>query len=186
MICEAEDPEGAFAYFLDKASNVDTSGEKEVTAHFTALQMQTLQKELGGLIKGILDKLISKRLDKETFYRELWKNINSDILFENEEQKIFALYQVWIDGRIPYFQIMEGLKMSDTEFQNLLKEKEELLKEIAFIMNLDFSQKTERSSILLKALETCENDKEKSVVLTYIMNLVEVNILKLLTAKNKR
>lgn len=177
MIKGADEPTLAFEYFCDKACYIDSSDENEVKAHFTASQIQILKDEFDDLLDGILNKLLSKHFDKSTFYSELWKNIESDILFEEEDKKIYALYRIWCDGRIPYFQIDEGIKMSDDEFQVTLKETEELLREITFIMSCKFKQKTERSSILLRVLNSCKDDKEKAVVLAYIISTAEIKIL---------
>lgn len=177
MIKEAEEPQELLEYFLDKMCYLESSQEEEVEAFFTAAQIQVLQKEFDILLDGILNKLISKHLDKKAFYCELWKNLESDILFEKEEQKIYALYRIWIDKRIPYFQIEDGIKMSDEEFQKVTKKQNELLHEIVFVMNCSYIQKTERSGKLLGLLDKCEDNREKSVLLAYILDIAERNVL---------
>lgn len=180
MIMEADDPSEAFAYFLDTADYINSSEQNEVKAYFTASQIQELEKEYGSLVEGILNKLVLKHLDKTVFYRELWKSvIESDLFFEKEKHKIFALFRIWSDGKIPYFQISDGMKMSDEEFTKIIKEKEELLHEIVFVMNCKFEQKTELSSILLNILERCKDEKERAVVLAHIINCSEIRLFKM-------
>lgn len=180
MIMEADDSSEAFAYFLDTADYINSSEQNEVKAYFTASQIQELEKEYGSLVEGILNKLVLKHLDKTVFYRELWKSvIESDLFFEKEKHKIFALFRIWSDGKIPYFQISDGMKMSDEEFSKIIKEKEELLHEIVFVMNCKFEQKTELSSILLNILERCKDEKERAVVLAHIINCSEIRLFKM-------
>lgn len=180
MIKEADEPWEAFEYFCEQSYVSENPEGQEVEAHFTATQIQKLQKEFDDLLDGILNKLLSKHLGKSEFYRELWKNIESDVLFEEKNQKIYALYRIWVDGRIPYFQIGNGLKMSNEEFQDSIKATESLIHEIAFILNCKFEQKTERSSVLLDVLNRCKDDKERAVVLAYIISATEVKTLEAL------
>lgn len=177
MINGADEPCEAFAYFCEHSYVDDNPDGQEVEAFFTAAQIQTLQKTFDDLLDGILNKLISKHLEKPDFYCELWKNIESDVLFEEEEQKMYALYRIWIDGRIPYFKIGDGLMMSDEEFKEIIDGAESLLRETAFILNCKFEQKTERSSVLLDVLNRCKDNKERAVVLAYIISTTEVKML---------
>lgn len=175
MIKDSDNPSKAFADFLDCADYISSSEEKMVEAYFTASKIQVLEKEYDDLVDGILNKLVSKHLDKKEFYLELWKNVmESDLLFEEEEKKIYALYRIWVDGRIPYFQIGDGIKMSDDEFKQLVSDTEEFLHEIMFIMNCKFEQKTERSSLLMNVLKKCKNEKEQAVLLAQIISISEL------------
>lgn len=185
MIKEADEPCEAFGYFCEHSYLADSKEGVEVEAHFTASQIQTLQKEFDSLLDGILNKLLSKHLGKTDFYRELWKNIESDVLFEEQDQKIYALYRIWVDGRIPYFQIDSGLKMSNGEFQESIKAAEDLIREITFILNCKFEQKTERSSVLIDVLNRCKDDKERAVVLAYIIGVTEVKTLEALGVRRE-
>lgn len=185
MIKEADEPCEAFSYFCEQSYAVDSPEGTEVETYFTATQIQTLQKEFDSLLDGILNKLLSKHLDKSDFYRELWKNIESDVLFDEEEQKIYALYRIWIDGRIPYFQIGDGVKMSNEEFRKSIEAVENLIHEIAFILNCKFEQKTERSSLLIDVLNRCKDEKEKAVVLAYIISATEVKTLEALGVRSE-
>lgn len=48
------------------------------------------------------------------FYGELWKKaIAKSSILEQQKERIYALYRIWIDGRIPYIQPEDGLKMTN-------------------------------------------------------------------------
>lgn len=177
MIMSAEEPKYAFKYFLENADYINSSDEKDIEAYFTAQQMQKYSKEYGRLIDGLLNKLTNRHYEKEKFYFELWENINSDLLFDDKDVKIYALGRIWSDSRIPYFCVKDGIKMSNEEFAAILENKKKLLQEVTFILSCQYEQKTESSSLLLDVIKRCDNNKEKAVVLAKILNLTEKRTL---------
>lgn len=178
IILEAEEPKSAWKYFFENADYIDSSDEKEVDAFFTAQQIQKYEKECSELIDALLNKLVKRHCKKEVFYDELWEKImESDVVCEGKNEKIYAIARIWSDARIPYFQIKDGIKMSDEEFLTIVKKDKELLQEVTFILNCKYEQRTEISSVLLDVLERCKDTKEKAVVMAKILDLTEKNIL---------
>lgn len=178
LICESEEPEKAWQYFFENADYIDSSDEKEVDAFFTAQQLQKYEKEYSNLIDGILNKLVMRHCEKKEFYSELWESImHSNIVCEGKNEKIFAIAKIWSDTRIPYFQVKDGIKMSDEEFSEIIKNNKERLQEVTFILNCQYEQRTETSSLLLEILEKCKDNKEKAVVMAKIIELSERKIL---------
>lgn len=178
MILEAEEPRNAWKYFFENADHIDSSDEKEVDAFFTAQQIQKYEKECSELVDALLNKLVKRHCEKEEFYNELWERImESDAVCDGENEKIYAIARIWSDARIPYFQIKDGIKMSDEEFSDIIKKNKELLQEVTFILNCKYEQRTETSSVLLDVLERCNDSKEKAVVMAKILDLAEKKVL---------
>lgn len=174
LIQKTEAPLEAFRFFLENADDVDSLEEEEIESYFTASQLQKLEAGCGQMVEGIFDKLLSKNMDPEDFYSELWKKtIRDSYIFENDNEKIYALYRIWIDGRIPYFKIGSGLKMSDEKFSAIIKEKKNEIKKAIFILNSSFSQRTERCSLLVDILDACAEEEEKAVILAQMLSLTE-------------
>ncbi len=174
LICEAEEPKNALRYFLENADYIDSSEEQEVEAYFTAQQLQKYQKNYSDLIDALLTKLVTGHYKKERFYDELWESVlNSDVLFDEEDVKIYAIGRIWCDPRIPYFCVNDGVKMSNEEFAGIIEKNKELLQEVTFILGCKYEQKTEISSRLLELLEKCSDSKDKVVVMAKIIDLVE-------------
>lgn len=173
MIRQEENQAAAFRFFLENADHFQKSG-KEVEAYFTATELQKLSLQCDQLAAGILDHIIGRNLDEDTFYSELWhRGIEEDTNFSEEKEKIYAMYRFWADGRIPYFQLEEGMYMTEENFSGMIEEKEKDIKKAMFILNCRFSQKTERSSLLMKILDSCETEEEKAVLLAQILSAVE-------------
>lgn len=178
LILESEESEAAFRYFLENADYIDSSNEKEADAYFTAQQLKKYNNEYSDLIDGLLNKLVMSHCNKEKFYEDLWESVmNSDLLFDTEDAKIYALGGIWSDGRIPYFHVKNGIKMSNDEFAEIIEDNIELLQETAFVLSCRFEQRTESGSMLVDLIERCSNDKEKAVLMANIIDLVEKRTL---------
>lgn len=177
-ILESEEPQAAWQYFLENADYIASSEEKEVNAYFTAQQLQKYEKEYASLIDALINKLVMRRCEKEEFYNELWKSaIESDIVCDGKNEKIYAMAKIWSDARIPYFKTKDGIKMSNEEFADIIEKNKALLQEVTFILNCKYEQKTETGSMLLEVLERCKDSNEKAVVMAKILDLTERKVI---------
>lgn len=174
LIRKEEDKAAAFGYFLKNADNIESSEEREAPAFCTAAEEQRLSRACGQLVMGILDNIMEKNQDEASFYRELWdRGIAQSVNFSDDKEKIYALYRIWTDGRIPYFQLEKGRHMSNEDFGNLTADKMKEIRKIIFILNAKFSQRTERSSLLVQILESCGTEDEKTVLMAHLLYLAE-------------
>lgn len=174
LIQRTDNEEEAFQYFLEKGDDFESVETKEVSKIFTSSDIQILERNCNTLIDGVLNKLITKNMEQKIFYSELWKMIVRDNnLFESPDEKIYAFYKIWIDGRIPYYKLEDGLKMENEAFKDICEAKREEIKKAIFILNSSFEQRTERCSLLIRILDTCQTEEEKSVVLAQILAMAE-------------
>ena len=178
FILESEEPKMAWRFFLENADYIDSSDEKEIDAYFTAQQLQKYEKTHADLIDALINKLVLRHCEKEEFYDELWESIvKSDVLCDGENEKIYAIGRIWSDGRIPYFCLNNGIKMSNEEFSSIIERNKEQLQEVTFILNCNYEQKTETCSKLLDVLERCKSNNEKTVVMAKILDLAQMRAL---------
>ena len=176
MICKEENQGRALQEFLEYSMEEyeDIEETINIPVYFTKQEIQVLEKNCGQLIEGALNKLILERLPKTDFYQKLWKKIIvENSMLEEEKEKRFALYYIWKDNRIPYFDISGGLTMSNEEFKEICKYKEELLKKVNFVFSINFLQRTQRSSLLLEIVNECKDEKERAVVLAHGLYIAE-------------
>lgn len=118
-----------------------------------------------------MGKLIKENMDEKDFYDELWKKgIQNNPLFEQEDEKIYALYCVWMDRRIPYYKLDMGIRMPNEEYKEITVKNEARIRKAVFVINSDFSQKTERASLLNKILDESKSESEKAVILAQILD----------------
>ncbi len=114
-------------------------------------QKERLEEQYGDIVKSLIKSYSKENYEEKEFYGSLWRIIQESMLFDNEAKKVFALYYILIDNRIPYFKIDESLfyTMSNDRFLYLRKNTTREQQRIRYILKMDVEQRTERASILL-------------------------------------
>lgn len=134
-----------------------------------------------------LNKTVDSDPSVSSFYESLWNFIISTKQFKTEKIKAFALYCVWMDPRIPYFNLKKGKTLDDNQFikslDNTFKDR---LKAKQIIFSV-FDKRTDEASVLLKLIEGLDNEADKAVLLAYIIRIVEVRTFeRIATQKDKQ
>lgn len=146
--------------------------------------LRRLEAGSGNMIGGMLDTLVKRRLDETVFYEELWeKIIEKNPMLETEQERVYALYRIIQDWRMPYYKMADGLQMSDEMFQSYKERAHDKLNRIHFLMNYGFSQRTELASLLNQVLDSSETEAEKAVLLAVALGKAEENVVRLLVQK---
>ena len=179
MIKELDNPEEGFIYFLKNADNIETLEEKDVDIFFTKSQLQRLDRQFGRLIDGIINKFVMENHSEKAFYSKLWQNLFVlDNLLDDDQSRKFALGRLWLDVRIPYFRMEDGIKMSNEEYGNIIQKHRNCIKKIDYILNYPCEQRTETSSRINKVLAQIEDEKEKAVIMSQVIYLIEQRTIK--------
>lgn len=174
IISDYSDPVPPLEWFYQNIKEIKSTKENEVEAVISREQFEALRQSLDTMVVGILDNLLLEYLPEREFYEELWKRVfSNDMLFTTREQKVYALFRIWVDQRIPYCQIDAGMKMEDTEYREIIADKNYEIQKAIFITYSKFEQRTQSSSQFLKILEECESDREKAVLLSLILSMAE-------------
>lgn len=161
-------------YFLENADDIESSEETEVEQYFAPNMIQKLHQQCGQMIEGTLTKLVGEDLSEEKFYDKLWEFIfENNLVLTREEEKRYALYQIWMDGRTPYFHLEPGYRMDNEDFKKICLNNRILMKKMRFILQVEFEQKTERSSLILKELKSCKTKEEQIVILAQVLMFAE-------------
>lgn len=153
-------------FFCEQEEFTRSSEEEEARKVFTEGELIDYENDYGGIVDALLEKLLRKKLPKEDFYAELWKNITLENVFENEKAQCFALYYVLIDGRIPYFELPDTISIDKEEYRNIVDGLHVQEQKARFIMLSDFKGWSEVSYLLLQELDEVEDLKEKIVLLS--------------------
>lgn len=119
--------------------------------------------ELMRLANNLISNQIEKRVTEEMFYAELWKRLWDDVVLPTREDRIIFFQILWLDTRIPYFQIGEGLALSEDEFQKVIERIRPALQKGEFILNANLKSKPQRGSLLLEIADSLDKDVERSV-----------------------
>ena len=158
-------------FFIETSEDLDTSEEKRIEKIFSEEEKYKYASDYGKFIDGTLEALLKKHYEKEKFYQELWNFIEENPLLDTKKLKAFALFYVWVDIRLPYYVLDDGIKMSDDDYQDICQRLSEDIKKARFILHVPTEQKTERASRIVKLLESLQDDKEKAVLMAHILKL---------------
>lgn len=180
MISNEENPEDALQYFFEHVEEIELNGKFE-----DALKSieKVPYKKVNKLVESLIDTIVSDKPDVKAFYRQVWENVTNDALFKDEDRKICAFLCIWMNIKIPYFKLDSGITMAEEEFLDIVQCRKKDIQKIIYIINSEFSQKTERSSLIIDILSNCDTDKEKAVVLSQAFSALEQRTLNMIVRK---
>ncbi|MDE7199810.1 MAG: hypothetical protein K2O15_13145 [Lachnospiraceae bacterium] len=174
QIVSEKDPVYAFQYFLQNADDIISTEEQEIPPRYTAAEIQKIKYKCATCVNGILDGALRRNCSEDDFYNLLWHSIaDHNPLLSEEDDIIFAIYMIWQDGRIPYFHLEEGIRMTNERFMEITRKNMLLIKKANFIVRSSLEQRTEVSALLLNILSECETQEDKTVVLAQILARLE-------------
>ncbi len=163
---------------MENADEIVSTEAEEIEKIFTKSDIQHLKKKCGSLIEGVLENLLLENAPEQEFYNRLWLDgIYNNPLLQNDKEKEYALYRIWQDRRIPYFQLDEGMTMSNEKFTEYCNKNKHLIKKAFFIINSTFSQRSQQGDLLLRVMSECETIEDKVVVMAQILGNVETGVL---------
>ena len=171
IISAPENQAELFQFFLEISEDIDSAGDEEARQVFTRGECLDYRDRYGKIVDGILEKILLQRKKANEFYEELWKLINSEDFFDTEKSRIFALYYVWIDARIPYYELKDGLSIDKETYVATAQKISEKIRHARFILCCGLKKWTQVSSLLCELLDETENEIEKAVLLATIMQL---------------
>ena len=161
----------AMALFFEISEEIESNNKKHAEKVFSEEEKYQLTLTYGKMIDGALEALLRRGLSKADFYGELWSFINESKMLSDKKLKAFTLYYLWIDVRLPYFELEDGIKMSNEDFIDISKNLTEEIKRIRFILNTPTDQKTDRASRLVNMIENLVSQEEKTVLMAHILRL---------------
>ena len=129
-----------------------------------------ITEDIYSLANRIVANLVRQRLPEDSFYENLWEKISDETLLPDKQAQISFLMRLWLDPRIPYYQVGEGCTMDDDEFSRIRDAVWPAIKKALFILAIPFSQKTQRMSLIMELADGLKDDKEKAVFWAGIMS----------------
>jgi len=153
---------------------IETCGKILAKAYINKNEVEELKAHYGDVVDEMLKTLINDNLTKSEFYRLLW-DITQNPFFKDEKSRVFAFYYIFIDKRIPYFQLDQGLKMTDADFKNRIIMLSDKMAKIRFIIAREFTQRTEEASLILQEIDSEENSVDRAILMSYLIGLFRQN-----------
>lgn len=173
LIGRQEKPGLALRRFLEMADSLPVLKEASEEEDDIAWEIMLFEHKCGTLVEGMLDNLMSDGMEEDDFYCALWNEIQESRYFKLEKEKIYAIYEIWTDGRIPYYKLPEGIQMDNEVFGAIIARNLDQIKKIVFILNAKYAQRTERSSLLIRILDSLETEEDKAVILAQILAVID-------------
>ena len=167
-----------FQYVCENFGLNESDEEYKIEPSPYKAEKDELKKQYGQIVNSILKSCLKENLEKKEFYTKLWRSIVESFMFSDEKSKVFALYYIIIDKRIPYFQLDNECKYSlaNDKYKKMRnKYKQDTLK-IRFILGAEFEQKTEKASTLLNefGIKKPDADAEQCVIDSYEKHLMQM------------
>lgn len=129
----------------------------------------TYGETVDALLDAFLQRAIKANMPANDFYTNVWNLIIQNPIFPTDKEKVFALYYVLIDSRIPYYPINPGLEMNNVEYRAIVEKCKDDLNKVRFVLAVDFSQKTMEASNLLDILLAQSDYKVQTVIMSRII-----------------
>lgn len=164
-------------FLLEQSDYINSDNSLDPELLFSSNDLTRLKKMYGKLVDSILETMLIKNPTEDAFYNNLWNCIIQTPALDSTESHIFALFYIWIDARIPYYHLPDGLFMSDQRFKELSKLQEHNISKARFIIHTNkFVSRTERAKVLLDLLDEIHKDEEKTVLMAHIMTLLSLSL----------
>jgi hypothetical protein len=167
----SEDQPALLRYIAEHFGITETSDEIPIDVFITADELSALKTQYSKVVDSMFDMILQDRPSAVCFYSALNSMIVHNSVFTDEKSRAFAMYWILIDKRIPYFELGQGLKLANEEWQAISRKLTLEKQKARFILASDFSQKSEEADLLLKELDSKE-DQERVYLLGFILHLL--------------
>lgn len=108
-------------FFYENSEMIEVNHEEIAESIFSDEEEIKLESCYGTLVNGMLEVALKKKLAVDEFYRYLWNAIAENSMLGEEKEKAFAVYYIWLDMRVPYFELESGIQMENDVFAEVVK-----------------------------------------------------------------
>lgn len=168
-------PEEVFEYVCKNYDTVTSTGEYILQKHFTKNEIKKYKDCIGDLVDGLIRSNVKKCNlginDPKDFYKILWTSYCNN--FTSHKEKAFAFFYTLIDSLIPYQYFGKPISMTNTRFSKLLKENEQSIQKIQYVISCGYTQRTEVASLILHCLDEIKDEESKAVVMSMAIQMIK-------------
>ena len=172
----------AFSYMCEnaKTGKIDKDNLVAVKRHFTE---EKIDKYLTKVKKRFVKEIETMTVDcskasvpSDVFYEMVWNLIQSNKICKTKYEKALATFTFVDNDLIPYVPVGTGLSMDEEEYESIIESFDSsILKETEMIMKVQYSQKTQKSSLIAEKMKKLSFE-EQSVYLSIVLDMLEENI----------
>jgi hypothetical protein len=174
ILSQEENPDVGLKYFYENIRTNKTNASQTLEKKFSIDELKKWDELYSKYISELLTMVVSKahleQWNAEKFYSVLWERINTDLFFEDSKLKAFVIFKFAQNALMPYIEIDTPLTMKDEIFNDILSKNQSTIIKIRHILALNFTQKTEVSSLILNELQKVKTFEEQCVILAVVLD----------------
>lgn len=163
-----EDRQSYFSLFLSQIY-VEELDFEDASEFLSNDVRDKISEDIHRLVNRVVENLVRQRLPEDVFYQSLWNKICDPALLPDKMAQISFLARLWLDTRIPYYQVGDGCTMEDDEFYRIQDEIWPIIKKAYFILSIPIKQKTQRASLIMNLAAELKDDRERAVFWAGVM-----------------
>lgn len=143
------------------------------------IQISGVRKKHTKLLDSMLESLIKENASMEIFYEKLWSYLKNMPLCDKESEKTGVLYLLCRNDLIPYYRTDEMVEIEDHELWEMIeKNKKNIVNARSIIKQCAIcGERVRYAAMLMELLNQYSDDRDKIVIMSYILRFVEVNTL---------
>lgn len=116
------------------------------------------------IAKKTINGLIKQNPPEEEFYHKLLIRLHDSVLLDTEEKQNAFFLAVWIDVRIPYYQINADFQMTSSEFFDIIRRNAPLINRIGFVINRGGISNPHQAALLMDLINSVPDKREKAAL----------------------
>jgi hypothetical protein len=150
---------------------VESTSETRLDEKILDAERDLLRDKYSRLVDTMFEMELAENPAETEFYEWMWGMINNPA-FPDEKARVFAMYWVMVDGRIPYFHLEQGLRMADEDWRATGKALERERNKVRFILYSSFEQRSEQADLVLKELDALVRLEDRVRLMGYAIYLL--------------
>ena len=163
-----------FKFFMKNLKDTDSDESLAIPSLIEIDEIVKLSRNSIKHLVDFLDELYMNQISEEGFYKKLWEFISTDYHFNSDVAKGVAMFNCLKTKKVPYmqFDISRALRMEQEEFAALMDDvlSSEYMEKIRQVEEFGFRQKTEKMSMLLNIIESCDDERMKVLLFMVIVS----------------
>ena len=128
------------------------SREIKLSPSISNIELDALRRKYASVVDSMLDLTLYGKPTVSDFYAAI-ASLFENPIFQGPNTRAFLLHWLLIDKRLPYFQLVEGLRMSNDDFKNLGSELARQRAYLRFILASEVEQRSEQADLVLRVLD---------------------------------
>lgn len=173
----------ALMYVCENIYKIESDGsikakKRNISEEQYIKSLNRIEKKLNQYITETAEEYSKNERSPIDFYSEIWNYIQSSKLCKSKRDRVIAMVLLSKNDNVPYISVGIGTSMEEEEFKSIIDNFDEnIINKIKYILEIDYDQLTQKSSLLLNIISSLNTEKEKIVLLGLILEIYKDGII---------